>query len=74
MFRRMTLSILGGALLAIAFSFSQTAIAACEERCADTQAGGLVFDSCLVDYSCPPNSACVEVNVRCYYTGVLILD
>ena len=74
MFRRMTLSILGGALLAVAFSFSQTAMAACEGRCNDTMPGGLVFDSCLVDYSCPPGSPCIEVNIRCYYTGVVIID
>jgi len=74
MFRRMTLSIFGGALLAVAFSFSQTAIAACEGRCADTMPGGLIFDSCLVDYTCPPGSPCVESNIRCYYTSEPIID
>jgi hypothetical protein len=74
MFRRMALSIFGGALLAVVFAFSQTGMAACEGRCADTQSGGQEFDSCLVTYTCPTGSPCYESDVRCYYTGVKIVD
>lgn len=73
MFRRMILSIFGGALLAGAFSFSQTAIAACDGRCPDKN-GGDVFDSCSITYTCPPNSPCYESNVTCFYTGEPIIE
>lgn len=67
MFRRMILSIFGGALLAVVFAFSQTAMAACNGQCADTRPGGLEFDSCLLTYD--------EFNgfgyfyYRCFYTS-----
>lgn len=73
MFRRMILSAFGGVVLAVMFASSQTATAACEGRCPDTM-GGLQYDSCLVTYSCPPDAPCMESNIRCFYTGVEIID
>lgn len=73
MFRRMAFPIFGGALLAVVFAFSQIGMAACDGRCDDTKPGGQEFDSCLVTYTCPPNSPCYESEVRCYYTGEPII-
>jgi hypothetical protein len=73
MFRRMILSTFGGALLAVVFAFGQTGKAACGDRCPDKMGGG-DFDSCSVTYTCPPDAPCYESNVKCFYTGVTILD
>jgi len=73
MFRRMILSTFGGALLAVVFAFSQTGMAACGERCPDKN-GGDDFDSCQVTYTCPPDSPCYESDVKCFYTGVEIIN
>jgi hypothetical protein len=70
MFRRMTLSILGGAVFAVVLAFGQTAMAACQGYCADKQPGGLEFDSCQLTL----NSQGEVIGVTCFYTGVQILD
>lgn len=74
MFRRMILSIFGGALLAVALTFGQTAMGACDGRCPDTLPGGSVFDSCSITYVCPPDRECYEADVKCFYTGVTIIN
>lgn len=74
MFRRMILSIFGGALLAVALTFSQTALGACNDHCSDTLPGGSTFDSCSLTYTCPPGMECYLSNVKCFYTGVTIIN
>lgn len=71
MFRRMILSAFGGALLAVVFAFGQPGKAACGGQCPDKNGGG-EFDSCLVTYTCPPDSPCYQSDVKCFYTGVII--
>jgi hypothetical protein len=74
MFRRMALSIFGGALLAVVFAFSQTGMAACGELCPDTRPGGLEFDSCIVIYVSYPDGSWA-FDYTCYYTsGPVIID
>ena len=73
MLRRMTISIFGGALLAVALAFSQTATAACDGRCADTAPNGGVFDSCAITFTCPPQMECYESGTTCFYTSEPII-
>jgi hypothetical protein len=68
MFRRMTLSIFGGALLAVVFAFSQPAEAACNGACADTVNGGWEFDSCRLKYVVDWATGLPYVTYTCYYT------
>lgn len=74
MFRRMIFSIFGGALLAVVFAFGQTGKAACGDRCDDTKFGGLVYDSCVITYTCPSNGPCYESGHQCFYTSEPIID
>jgi hypothetical protein len=77
MFRRMVLSIFGGALFAVALTFSQTAMGACQHQginwCADTLPYGQVFDSCLVTYTCPAGESCYISDTKCFYTSEPII-
>lgn len=71
MFRRMTLSIFGGALMAAVLAFGQTSMAACLGYCADRKAGGLEFDSCTITLDSKGEAIGDPV---CFYTGVKIID
>ena len=74
MFRRMTLSIFGGALLAVIFAFSQPAEAACNGACPDTLDGGFEFDSCRLIYVEDWSTGMPYFTYRCYYTRVVIIE
>jgi hypothetical protein len=78
MFRRMILSIFGGALLAVALTFSQTAMGACRydgiDWCPATLPNGQTYDSCLVTFTCPPAGECYISGLKCLYTGVTIIE
>lgn len=71
MFKRMTLSIFGGALLAVVFAFSQPAEAACNGACPDTLGDGSEFDSCRLVYV---DDYLPYFTYRCYYTKVVIIE
>jgi hypothetical protein len=71
MFRRTTLSILGGAVFALLLAFGQPTMAACLGYCADRIAGGGVFDSCVITLD--RNGEAVSPP-KCFYTSSKVVE
>jgi hypothetical protein len=63
--KRLAFSVFAGALVAMMLSLSSTTMAACLGYCADRQAGGGIFDSCIITLD--RNNEAIS-QPQCFYT------